>query len=169
MFLFLRVLHVMSAAFWFGAAVFVSRFLTPSIKAAGSAGGPVMEQLTRIRKMPIWMMSSAVLTVLSGIGLYWSNSGGFTNEWMQSGPGRAFGIGGAFGILAAIIGIAGAMPVGRKLGAIGADLRARGTPPTPQEVANIAQLQAKLQRTGDIVAVLLVIAIGEMAVARYIQ
>ena len=169
MFLFFRILHVMSAAFWFGAAVFLSRFLVPSIKAAGPAGNPVMEQLTRVRKLPIWMMSAAMLTILSGLVLFWYNSAGFTNEWMGSGSGKAFGGGALFGILAAIIGIGGAMPAGRKLGMIGADLRTRGTPPSPQEVANVAQLQGKLQRIGDIVALLLVIALFAMSAARYIQ
>lgn len=169
MFLFFRILHVMSAAFWFGAVVFLSRFLVPSIKAAGPAGGAVMEQLTRVRKLPIWMMGAGTLTVLSGIVVYWYNSGGFTNEWMHSGSGTAFGIGAIFGITGLLVGVSTSMPVGRKLGAIGADLRARGTPPSPQEVATIAQLQGKLQKSGDIVALLLVIALFAMSAARYIQ
>ena len=36
----LRILHIAVGVFWVGSVVFLSAFLTPSIRAAGPAGRP---------------------------------------------------------------------------------------------------------------------------------
>src|SRR4051795_342667 len=90
----LRIVHVLAGAVWVGAVVFLSVFLIPSIRAVGPAGAPVMEQLGRVRRVPLWMMGATFLTLLSGFTLYWRVSGGFNSAWMASGPGRVFGLGG---------------------------------------------------------------------------
>ena len=72
----LRVLHIVVGVFWVGSVVFLSLFLTPSIRAAGPAGGAVMQQLMGARR-PRWSMGAAIVTLLSGFGLYWRDSGGF--------------------------------------------------------------------------------------------
>ena len=92
----LRLIHILAGAFWVGTAVFTAAFLIPSIRALGPAGGPVMHQIAQVRKLPLYFLGAGVLTVLSGIGLYSKASGGFTNQWMQSGPGMTFGIGAVF-------------------------------------------------------------------------
>jgi hypothetical protein len=127
-----------------------------------------MEQIAQVRRLPIYMMVMAILAILSGIGLYWRDSGGFQTPWMHSGPGTVFGVGGAFAILAMIIGMAVSSPAGRRLGALGAEIRARGGPPTPAEVAEMQRLQDRVARGSQIVALLLVLATGAMAIARYV-
>src|SRR5882724_8157315 len=84
----LRTVHVAVGAIWVGAVVFIAAFLVPSVRAAGPAGGAVMQQLMQARRLPLWIMAAALLTVLSGLGLYGHNSAGFRSEWLGSGPGR---------------------------------------------------------------------------------
>src|SRR4051794_37916190 len=100
MILLLRFIHVVGGAFWFGAVIFMTAFLMPSLQAAGPAAGVVMDQLARVRRVPIFMMSAAILTILSGFALYGRDSGGFSGPWMRSGAGMVFGIGGVVGTLA---------------------------------------------------------------------
>ena len=166
--LLLRFIHVLGGAFWFGAVIFMTGFLMPSLQAAGPAAGAVMDQLTRVRRLPIFMMGAAIFTILSGFALYARESGGFTGPWMRSGTGIIFGIGGAAGTLAAIVGMAVASPAGRRMGALGAQIKASGAPPTPEQVAELQALQGRIARGSAAVAVLIVIATTAMALARYV-
>ena len=86
----LRLIHILAGAFWAGSAIFTAAFLIPSIRALGPAGGPVMQQIAQVRKLPVYFFGAGTLTVLSGIGLYSRASGGFTNQWMRSGPGPSW-------------------------------------------------------------------------------
>jgi len=166
--LILRFIHVVGGAFWFGAVIFMTAFLMPSLKSAGPAAGVVMDQLARVRRVPVYMMGAAILTVLSGLGLYARDSGGFSGPWMRSGTGMVFGIGGIAGILAAVVGMVIASPAGRRVAVLGAEIKASGAPPTPDQVAEMQALQARIARGSAAVAVLIVIATTAMALARYI-
>jgi hypothetical protein len=60
------------------------------------------------------------------------------------------------------------MPAGRRMGAIGAAAAKRGGPPTPEEAAEMQRLQGRMSVASQIVTVLLLLATGAMAIARYI-
>ena len=168
MVLTLRVIHILAGVFWVGAALVTAAFLIPTIRAVGPAGGPVMQHITQVRKLPRYIMGAGLLTVLSGIGLYSSASGGFTNAWMRSGTGTTFGIGGALALIALSIGLFGAMPMAKRAGALAATIAASGGPPSAEQAAEMKRLQ---QRAGSLSALgssLLVLATVAMAVARYI-
>jgi hypothetical protein len=60
------------------------------------------------------------------------------------------------------------MPTGRRLAEITGRLQSAGRPPTPDEQATLAALQARLGRASVVAAVLLVIATLLMAIARYV-
>lgn len=164
----LRIVHVLAGAIWVGAVVFLSVFLIPSIRAVGPAGAPVMEQLGRVRRVPLWMMGATFLTLLSGFTLYWRVSGGFNSAWMASGPGRVFGLGGLLALVAAVVGITVNSPAGRRMGEFSATLQAAKRPPTAAEAAEMQRLQARLQRGGVWGMWLVVLATVAMAVARYV-
>lgn len=164
----LRLIHILVGVFWVGAVIFVSAFLLPSLRAVGPAGGAVMEQLAQVRKMPTFLMSSAILTVLSGIGLYWHDSDGFSGAWMHSGPGMVFASGGALGILAAAVGMALTSPAGKRMGMLAAEMRSAGGPPRPELLAQMQVLQVKIARSSSVVVALLVLAVCAMAIARYV-
>ncbi|MEO8294664.1 MAG: hypothetical protein ABI613_04035 [Gemmatimonadota bacterium] len=165
----LRLIHILSGVFWVGSVLFVARFLMPALRAIGPASGPVMQQLTQVRKLPLFMMIVAILTILSGITLYWQDSGGFTGAWIDSAPGRVFGLGGILAIVAGIIGMAINTPTGRKMGELGAAIGRSNGPPSPEQVAEIGRLQGKMYSSMQVVAVLLVLATAAMAIARYVR
>jgi uncharacterized membrane protein len=164
----LRIIHVVAGVFWVGSAIFVAGILLPTLQAVGPSAGPVMEHLVQVRRLPVRLMIAMALVILSGIALYWKDSAGFQSVWMRSGPGTVFGLGALLGIAGGVVGMATSAPAGRRLTALTTAIKARGTPPTPDELAEIQRLQARLRSAGVLVAVLLVLATAAMAVARYV-
>lgn len=164
----LRALHIVIGVFWVGAVLLLSMFVTPSVRAAGPAAGPVMQQLMVVRALPRWLMAAAMLTLLSGLGLYWRDSGGFQSAWLGSGPGKTFGLGGVLGILAAVVGMAVNAPTARKMTELAARLQGAGRAPTAEEQAMLAGYQSRLARASNVTTVLLILATIMMAVARYV-
>ena len=163
-----RALHIVTGAFWVGALFLVLLVLMPSIRGAGAAGPAVMEQLTEVRKIHLYMMWLPIVSVLSGLALMWNDSAGTHGVWMQSGPGRAFSVGALFAILTMGVGMSVNSPTGRKLGALSKVMRAQGSPPKPEQLAEIARLQGRMDGALKISAVFLLIAVLAMSVARYI-
>jgi hypothetical protein len=164
----LRLIHIMGGVFWVGSVMFATYLLSPSLRALGPGAGPVMNQLARVRKMPLVMMTAGIATMGSGIWLLIIDSAGDTGTWMRSGTGRTFSMGGGLAIVAFIVGMAVNLPASRRLGAIGATVAARGGPPTPEEAAELQRLQARMGIASHIVALLLILTTAAMAVARYV-
>ncbi|HEX6049073.1 MAG TPA: hypothetical protein VFZ21_07390, partial [Gemmatimonadaceae bacterium] len=126
------------------------------------------QQLAQVRKVPVYMMSSMALTLLSGIALYWRAAGSFGNGWAGSGTGITFGLGGVCAILAATIGLTMGMPTARRLGGLAASIAKSGAPPSAEQIAEMQRLQGRMSTAGTLGAVLLVLATAAMAVARYV-
>jgi uncharacterized membrane protein len=164
----LRILHIVVGVFWVGTVVFMAAFLSPSVRAAGPAGGAVLQQLMGARRLPLWIMGCMVVTLLSGLALYWRDSAGLQSAWLASGAGKIFGLGGAFAFAASILGMAINMPTARRLTEISGRLQAAGRPPTPEEQATLTALQGRLSTASGVAAVLLVLATLLMAIARYV-
>jgi uncharacterized membrane protein len=163
----LRLIHIFSGVFWAGTTFFMAGFLTPSVQAAGPAGGQVMQQLIA-RRLSRALAAAAGLTVLSGLLLYLKDSGGLQLAWITTGAGLAFTIGGLAGMTAMFIGLFGARPATERMAAIGQEIQAGGKPPTPEQQAEIRALQAKLAQGAMRTAALLVVALLGMAIARYL-
>lgn len=162
----LRLLHILSGAFWFGSVMFIARFLLPSLGAAGPGAGPVMVQLNQ-RRLPLALMGAGFINVASGIWLMFLVSGGALGVWMRSPMGRTLGIGGGFAILAMIVGMILNPPAAKRLGEIGAAAAKRGGPPPPEEVAEVARLQKRIALGSMLAAAFLTLAVSAMALARY--
>ena len=168
LFLLLRVIHVVAGALWVGGVVFLARFLLPSVRAAGPAAGPVMEQLSA-RKLTVYVPVTAVLTILAGLGLYWHDSGGFrSHEWLSSPSARTFGAGGAIGLVVWLLGVAVISPASQRMVALGTAMQQAGRPPAPEQIAEMQALQAKMSWSSRTAAALLIITTILMAVARYV-
>lgn len=165
--LLLRILHIAIGAFWVGAVVFIAAFLMPSVRAAGPASGAVMQQLMK-GKLSLWLIGAAIVTVLSGFGLYWHDSAGFQSAWLASGSARVFGLGGLLAVAGVIVGMGVSAPAARRMGELAARIQAGGRPPTPDEAAGLERLQVRLARAGVAGAVLLLLATVAMAIARYV-
>ena len=162
----LRLLHILSGAFWFGAVIFAVRFLMPSLRAVGPGAGPVMAQLNQ-RGMTVAFMGSAIVSLGSGIWLMFIVSGGSLGEWMKTGMGRTIGAGAACAILAMIVGMIVNPPAVKRMGQIAAAAAKRGGPPSPEEAAEVQRLQKRMASANLFVAILLTLALSAMAVARY--
>jgi uncharacterized membrane protein len=168
MILVLRLLHILSGAFWYGSVIFTARFLMPSLRAAGGpVAGAVMAQLNQ-RRISMVMISTAIVNVVSGIWLMYVVSAGDMGTWMRSHMGRTFAFGGAMGILAVLVGMIMNPPIVKRLGQISEAAAKRGGPPTPEEGAEIARLQKRMGIGMVLTALLLTLAIGAMAIARYV-
>lgn len=118
-----------------------------------------------------WIMTVSVaagVSVLTGALLYWRASGGLRPEWITTGTGIAFTVGGLAALIALFVGV----QVGgnsRKLAELGQRIEAAGGPPSPQDASQLAALQARLQTLGTVTATLLVITLLTMASGRYLS
>ena len=110
----LRLIHVGAGAFWFGSAILLGFYISPTVAATGEAGQKFMGALVKNAGITRVISAAAGLTALAGLGLYWIDSDGFTSAWTRSGPGVVFGIGGFFGLIGFIFG----MQIGTNLNAL---------------------------------------------------
>jgi hypothetical protein len=165
----LRVVHVLAGSFWFGAALLNTGFLAPTVRAIGpAAGGQFMRHIVQERKLPVFINGSAVLTVLSGLALYWWRSSGFDSTWVSSNSGLLFGFGGIVAIVALFFGV---LVIGRaagRLGVLAAEAQSSGGAPTPELAAEIQRLQARMSTGSKIGLALVTVATLCMAVGRYV-
>ena len=168
LFLLLRLIHIMVGVFWVGSVVFISAFLVPALLTVGSPGGAVMRQLAEGQRLNIYLIAASWITILSGLGLVWHDAGPLGVHWFEQGPGRFFGAGMILALIATGIGLAVNAPTASRMAALTAKIQAAGPPPAPEEVAQIQALQAKLGSAGRVVAVLLLLTVAFMAVAKYI-
>ena len=164
----LRLIHIVLGAIWVGTVVFIALFVEPSARALGVAGGQLMAELGR-RKFHVWMSAFGGLTVLSGIILIGWDSDWFRSAWLKTPQSTVFQLGGAFAILAMIVGVAVSRPTVTKLGALMP--KAAQMPAGPERDALQAEamrLSARLTVAGRAVAVLVLLAVACMAAARYV-
>ena len=162
----LRLLHIVAGVFWVGAAVFMAFFVLPTARAAGPEGGRFVARLGR-RMGPV-LGVAMLLTVIPGFMMYGRLSAGFNRAWVTSRPGLALAAGAVAAILAIVIGVAVNAPAVAKIGALQKSVAAQGGSPNPAQTAQLAAWQARVERATQIVAVLLLFAVGAMAVARYL-
>lgn len=165
--LVMRLLHIVLGVFWAGTMIFHAFFLLPSMREAGPEGAKVAQGLMRRRFLTV-MPVVAVLTILSGLWLYWKVSLGFQPEYMGSGWGMAIGTAMILAVVALGLGLAIVRPSMLKSMAI--SQAAASAPPAERE-ARIREAQALRARAGKAnvwVAGLLLITVALMAVARYL-
>jgi uncharacterized membrane protein len=151
--LVLRLVHIGGGAMWVGMMAFMVFFLTPAMAEAGPEGGKLMAALQRRRIMVI-MPIIALLTIGSGLWLMMRLYGGPGNL-AGSRMGMALNVGALATIVAFLIGIIFMRP---------AMMRAT----TTTDPAEAQRLRARGATLGRVVARLLMLALGAMAVARYL-
>jgi len=160
----LRIIHILGGAFWFGSAFAFTRFVAPAVALAGPEGAKFIQKLVLGTRFVTVTLTAAGLAVLTGLLLYWRASGGLQTEWMSTGTGVMFTIGAISGIIALILGsIIGSNS--RKLATLGASLQG---PPTPEQGAEIAAMQSRLETLGAVTSILLLITLIAMATAQYV-
>lgn len=163
----LRIVHFFSGVFWVGTVFFFATFLLPRAKQAGPVGGQFMQRLSA-PPLTQTLTSSGVLVVLSGLLLFWRDSGGFQPAWIGTPTGLTLLVGGLLAIGALSIGLFVSRPVAARMGQLGAQIAASGGPPNPAQQAEVQALSAKLERGVYQTAYLLVATLLGMSIARYL-
>lgn len=167
-YLVLRVLHIVAGTLWTGAAVLLAWFVEPAVRAAGPAGGAVMQQLVGPRRLSVFMSVSSLVATVTGVWLYWPVSGHVDPAWLLSRSGLALTIGSAAGVAAFFIGMLINAPAAGRLGTIGAAIQASGTAPTAEQQAELARLRGRLEFGTHAGAIVLLVATLGMAAAKYL-
>lgn len=162
----LRLLHIVTGVFWAGGAALVGFFLLPTVRATGPIGGQFAGQLIRRTRVADWLAGAGVVTILSGILLYWDFYAGIA--WDSLNSAVVLGIGGAIAIFVLILGLIISRPTAARMGQIGAAIQSQGTPPTPAQATEQSQLLNRLINVTLVNGVLLLITAACMAIARYV-
>ena len=164
----LRFVHVVSGALWVGMMAFTVVFLTPALRDVGPEGGKVMAALQR-RRLMIVVPILALLTLISGMWLFSRFAGAAGMAIARTPVGLAFALGGASALIAFLLGIVLMRPVMTRSVALAETM---GSARTEQEraarMAEMQRLRARGAAVGWVVTLLLFLALGAMAVARYL-
>jgi len=168
MMIVLRVVHILLGVFWAGGAFFAAMFLVPSVRAAGPAGGPVMKQLMEVRKFPIYAMVFGLLTVISGLWMYFQDNSISGGVFAKSHAGMTYGLGAITAILTLVVGATIMGPTSGKMSKLMGQIATQGGPPTPEQQGMIKQLQERLGLGARLASGLLLITVITMAIGRYV-
>ena len=166
-FVILRLIHILSGAFWLGAAVTMFVFLQPTAQATAPEGQRFMLHLLRNRRFSEVVLAAALLTGVAGGILFLRDTNGLQVEAMTQPGSLGFTVGGVAGGIALLAFLLVGYPAGRRVITIGDRLETERRGPTEDEQRILAAAQRVLTRTGSTVLVLLVLAAAAMATARY--
>lgn len=166
-FVVVRLIHILGGAFWLGAAVTMFLFLQPTAQATAPESQRFMLHLLRNRRFSEVVLAAALLTGVAGAILFWRDTSGLRLATITQPQILGFTIGGLAGAIALLLFLFVGYPAGRRMIAIGGKLEAERRPPSEDEQRVLAAAQRVLSRVGVTVLVLLVIAAGAMATARY--
>ena len=164
----LRFIHIVSAIFWSGSIMYLALFIVPTVKALGPDGGKFMQQLSITNKMPTVMTLAGTLTVVGGILLMERMSGGFQSEWFGTPHGIVISIGAAFALIAFFLGLYVNKPTVERIAKIGKAAAEKGGPPSPEQIAELQKLRARLFSAINYTALLVLGAATAMSIARYV-
>lgn len=160
-----RVLHIVSAVLWAGGAALFFFYIEPTINKLGPAAEPFVDELLNKRKAPIYFAMVSTFTVIGGVALYINDAGGL--KLWTSKTGIVFTIGAIAAIIAWIGGNVAITPAVKKVGAIGAEMKAAGGPPSAELIGRMHAAQERLRTIGMWDLVLIGIAVTCMSTARY--
>jgi len=163
-----RFLHILFGVFWAGTLIFNALYLGPAMSEAGPDAAKVMAGIQKRRFMDV-MPVVALITVLSGLWMYWRISGGFNPAWSKSPTGIAYGVGGLLAIIALGIGVGILRPTMMRIGRTAAEA-GQTTDPAQRErlMATLPALRQRSAAAGRSVAILLTFTVVLMALARYL-
>ncbi|MDH5196799.1 MAG: DUF1772 domain-containing protein [Gemmatimonadota bacterium] len=163
-----RLLHVVLGVFWAGTMIFTALFLVPAMAEAGPDAAKVMAGIQRRRFMDV-MPVVALVTIVSGLWLFWRISGGFDPAWSRSRMGMAYGIGAVLALVAFGIGVGIMRPTMMRIGSIvGQAAQATDSAQRDTLMAPVPALRRRSASAGRAVALLLALATALMGIARYL-
>ncbi len=162
----LRLIHILSGVFWAGSLFMMAGFIQPAAKATGPESNKFMQRLLG-GHLAFLLTLTPPLTVLAGLTLYWIDSAGLRPEWIATPSGVGFTVGGLAGLTALLFGAGPTRITANKLTALGRELHAAATPPTPEQATRLEALQIQMISYTLYTALALVVAVVAMSTARY--
>lgn len=159
----LRLVHVVAAALWAGAAIFGFTMLMPAVKAAGPTGRTFMQTVERRGGFGRYMMPLALTTIVSGAWLYWER--GLHEVPFATISTTMVTLGGIAGTLVLVLALAYSLPQQRRMKALGATIGPDG--PAPDQQRTMEAIGASLAKAGLVGTILLGLAMVLM-VGRFV-
>lgn len=161
LFLTLRLIHILVAALWLGAAALLTLYIGPASHRTGAAGGSFIAETMR-SGLPKFMAVIAGLTILSGLLLYWQWSELVGTAVTHSAGGIMLALGALAGIAAAIIGGAILAPTIKQLAELAAESSVDDARPL-----HIAALHQRMALMSKFALALLVTALVLMVMGHF--
>lgn len=160
-----RLVHIISGTFWVGAAIYLAVLLEPSIRA--SSAELERQLLSRTSRLnSLWITSSAVVTIALGFALISMTPGRSMSELGDGGWGTMILVGLLASLAAFFIsGFAGMATAKLRRAVESASASASATPGSERQLANFRR---RLSLLGYLNAILVVVAVGSMAIARFV-
>ncbi len=165
-FVFLRLVHIMAGAFWVGAALMMTFFISPTVNATQDSGRNFMRHFMGKTKFNLVMWSAALLTVIAGSILYWIDSSALQSSWMSTGPGIGYSISAMFAFFGLLVGVFQNRN-SNGMAALGGQIHAQGSPPSPEQASQMQKFGKALALGGKLNALFLTLATLGMAIARF--
>lgn len=162
----LRLLHISCGVFWGGAAIYLSAFVGPAVKALGPDGGKFMQQLARTNKLPLVMTAASTITIVAGILLIWELSGGLQYEWLVSTHGMILTIGAVLAIIAYFEGLLITRPTVLKINQLGQQIGS--DKPSAEQIQQLGFYRNRIFAANKHAAVLIALAVIAMSISRYL-
>ncbi len=166
--LVLRIIHIFSGVFWAGGSFLFAAFIEPVVRQSGPEGGRFVQRLSSQTRYPVFTGIAAILATVSGLWMFWIDSGRLNSAWLATETGLALATGGVAGVIAAVIGFTVQFRSTARLEVLGKAVQGSGGPPSPAQASEIQTLQGRLRAGGQWLAVLLAITVLAMASARYL-
>ncbi len=167
--LIMRILHILSGVFWAGGLFSLAMFIMPSVNSSMPEGGKVMQRMINAYKFPIYMLAAGSLTVLTGLAMFDRLSGHFTMSWASAPHGLVLSIGAIAAIIAFFLGILVNKPKADRMGKIGQAIMQAGGSPTEAQMAEMTKLRMGITSMTKNIALLILVAVICMAMAKYIN
>ena len=164
--LLLRLLHIVSGAFWVGTVITVVFFIEPSAKALDGEGERFLAHLAIRRRLALILAVAASTAIGAGAVMYWIDSDGLRLSWITTHTGLAFTVGGLAALSALAIAAIFLKPEVDRLTAL--EKHQLGAASVHEPVRVDEAYERRLRRWSLIQVSLLIIAISAMATARYI-
>lgn len=163
----MRIIHIFAGVFWVGTSFFMISFVTPAVIATGAEGQKFMQQLAFRTRFSTAMMGVAVLTVLSGLVMYWQIFE-FRLNALSTGYGLMLTLGAIAGLIGFFTGYFLQNRTIRRMKDISSSIATSGGPPSPEQQAEMKSLSETVSRGGQITSVFLALALLGMSVAQYV-
>ena len=157
-------MHIVSGVIWAGVSLFLAFVLEPRLRALG----PAVQHLVMrsiAGAVGVTFASAGTITIVSGIVLIFVLRGNGLDTLHETGWGQAMSLGLVATVAAYVLNLI-TIPTNIKMRKMGKAIQ--GRQPTEEEMGEIQNLSSRLRISGQVTAILLLIAVGTMAVARFV-